>query len=783
MNNLRKKVLMMTMAAVTLSAIAQQPVDYVNPIIGTNGMGHTFPGACTPFGWVQLSPDTDTIPHNINGAYQKNAYEYCAGYQYRDKTIVGFSHTHLSGTGHSDLGDILLMPAVGDVKLNPGRADYPEEGYRSRFDHATEKAVPGYYEVILDDYGIKAQLTATQRTGIHKYTFPKGKDGHLILDLVHGIYNYDGKVLWANLRVENDTLLTGYRITNGWARTNYTYFAISLSQPIKDYGYKDKEKVLYNGFWRRFKLEKNFPEITGRKIVAYFNFETAKDPELVVKVALSAVSTEGAVKNLRAEASGKSFEQLAEAARTDWNSELKHFEIEGTPDQKAMFYTSLYHTMINPSVYMDVDGSYRGLDHNIHRAEGFTNYTIFSLWDTYRAEHPFLNLVKPGRNADMVESMIKHEQQSVHGMLPIWSLMGNENWCMSGYHAVSVLADAITKGVFSNVDEALAAMVSTSTVPYYEGIADYMKLGYIPLDKSGTAASSTLEYAYDDWCIYKLAKELKRPKKEINLFAKRAMNYKNLFDKESKLMRGRNEDGTFQSPFSPLKWGDAFTEGNSWHYTWSVFHDPQGLIDLMGGKEMFVTMMDSVFAVPPVFDDSYYGQVIHEIREMTVMNMGNYAHGNQPIQHMIYLYDYAGQPWKAQYWLRQVMDRMYTPGPDGYCGDEDNGQTSAWYVFSALGFYPVCPGTDEYIIGAPLFKKATLHFENGNSLVIDAPNNSKKNFYVNSMNVNGTDYTKNYLRHEELFKGGIIKVDMSNQPNMNRGTKEEDMPYSFSKEQ
>ena len=783
MNKMKKKVLMMTMAAVTLSAVAQQPVDYVNPIIGTNGMGHTFPGACTPFGWVQLSPDTDTIPHNVNGAYQKNAYEYCAGYQYRDKTIVGFSHTHLSGTGHSDLGDILLMPAVGDVKLNPGRADHPEEGYRSRFDHATEKATPGYYEVMLDDYGIKAQLTATQRTGVHKYTFPKGKDGHLILDLVHGIYNYDGKVLWANLRVENDTLLTGYRITNGWARTNYTYFAISLSQPIKDYGYKDKEKVLYNGFWRRFKLEKNFPEITGRKIVAYFNFETAKDPELVVKVALSAVSTEGAVKNLRAEASGKSFEQLAEAARTDWNNELDHFEIEGTPDQKAMFYTSLYHTMINPSVYMDVDGSYRGLDHNIHQAKGFTNYTIFSLWDTYRAEHPFLNLVKPERNADMVESMIKHEQQSVHGMLPIWSLMGNENWCMSGYHAVSVLADAITKGVFSNVDEALSAMVSTSTVPYYEGVADYMKLGYIPLDKSGTAASSTLEYAYDDWCIYKLAKELKRPKKEINLFAKRAMNYKNLFDKESKLMRGRNEDGTFQSPFSPLKWGDAFTEGNSWHYTWSVFHDPQGLIDLMGGKEMFVTMMDSVFAVPPVFDDSYYGQVIHEIREMTVMNMGNYAHGNQPIQHMIYLYDYAGQPWKAQYWLRQVMDRMYTPGPDGYCGDEDNGQTSAWYVFSALGFYPVCPGTDEYIVGAPLFKKATLHFENGNSLVIDAPNNSKKNFYVNSMNVSGTDYTKNYLRHEELFKGGIIKVDMSNQPNMNRGTKEEDMPYSFSKEQ
>ena len=336
-----------------------QPVDYVNPIIGTKWYGTYLSRCLHTFWWVQLSPDTDTIPHNIDGAYQKT-YEYCAGYQYRDKTIVGFSHTHLSGTGHSDLGDILLMPVVGELRLNPGRAENPGEGYRSRFSHATEKATPGYYEVMLDDYGIKAQLTATQRTGIHKYTFPKGKDGHLILDLAHGIYNYDGKVLWTNLRVENDTLLTGYRITNGWARTNYTYFAISLSQPIKDYGYKDKEKVLYNGFWRRFNLETNFPEITGRKIVAYFNFDTADEPELIVKVALSAVSTEGAIRNLRAEASGKSFEQLAEAARTDWNNELDHFEIEGTADQKAMFYTSLYHTMINPSVYMDVDGQYRG---------------------------------------------------------------------------------------------------------------------------------------------------------------------------------------------------------------------------------------------------------------------------------------------------------------------------------------------------------------------------------------------------------------------------------------
>ena len=384
----------------------------------------------------------------------------------------------------------------------------------------------------------------------------------------------------------------------------------------------------------------------------------------------------------------------------------------------------------------------------------------------------------------MQEGLINTYKES--GFFPEWASPGHRG-CMVGNNSASVLVDAYMKGVKVDDIKTLYEGLLHGTENVHPQVSStgrlgheyYNKLGYVPYDvKINENAARTLEYAYDDWCIYKLAKELKRPKKEISLFAKRAMNYKNLFDKESKLMRGRNTDGTF----SPLKWGDAFTEGNSWHYTWSVFHDPQGLIDLMGGKKEFITMMDSVFAVPPVFDESYYGQVIHEIREMTVMNMGNYAHGNQPIQHMIYLYDYAGQPWKAQYWLRQVMDRMYTPGPDGYCGDEDNGQTSAWYVFSALGFYPVCPGTDEYIIGAPLFKKATLHFENGNSLVIDAPNNSKKNFYINSMSFNGTDYTKNYLRHGDLFNGGTIKVDMSNKPNQDRGTKEEDMPYSFSKE-
>ena len=583
------KTFIILLTAATLQVAAQQPADYVNPIIGTNGMGHTFPGACTPIELIQLSPHTETIPHNVDGRYQGKAYEYCAGYQYSDSTIVGFSHTHLSGTGHSDLGDILLMPATGSPKLTPGRAATPNEGYRSRYDHATEKSTPGYYEVTLADHGIRVQLTATQRVGIHKYTFPWGEAGHLVLDLTHGIYNYNGKVLWANLRVENDTLLTGYRITNGWARTNYTYFAISLSQPIRDYGYRDLEPVKYNGFWRRFKLEKNFPEITGRKIVSYFHFDTRQNSELVVKVALSAVSTEGAQKNMRAAAAGKSYEQLTAEASESWNRELRHFTVEGTADQKAMFYTSLYHTMINPSVYMDVDGQYRGLDHNIHRADRFTNYTIFSLWDTYRALHPFLNLVKPDRNADMVKSMIAHARQSVHGMLPVWSLMGNENWCMSGYHGVSAVSDALVKDVLKGeTDEALKAMVSTSTVPYYEGVADYIKLGYIPLEKSGTAASSTLEYAYDDFTIYRAA--LKAGHRELaDVYRKRALNYRNLYDPSIGFARPRLADGSFKQEFDVLQtYGEGFIEGNSWNFSFHVPHDVLGLMQVMGGEQLFM---------------------------------------------------------------------------------------------------------------------------------------------------------------------------------------------------
>lgn len=770
----KKTKMMMAMAAFSIAAIAQRPADYVNPIIGTNGMGHTFPGACSPFGLIQLSPDTDTIPHNVNGKYQSKAYEYCAGYQYSDKTIVGFSHTHLSGTGHSDLGDILIMPATGDLKLNPGRAEKPDEGYRSRFEHSTEKVAPGYYEVMLKDYNIKAQLTATPRVGIHKYTFPNGENGHLILDLVHSIYNYDGKVLWSTMRVENDTLVTGYRITNGWARTNYTYFAISFSQPIVNYGYTDKEKVVYNGFWRRFQLEKNFPEINGRKIVAYLNFNTAKDSELTVKVALSPVSMDGALKNLRAEASGRDFNQIAEAVRTDWNDELKRFEIQGTNDQKTMFYTSLYHTMINPSVYMDVDGQYRGLDHNIHKADGFTNYTIFSLWDTYRAEHPFLNLIAPKRNSDMVESMIKHQQQSVHGMLPVWSLMGNENWCMSGYHAVSVLADAITKKAFTNVDEALKAMVSTSTVPYYEGMTDYIKLGYIPYDRSGTAASSTLEYAYDDWTIYYTA--LKAGKTDIaETYRKRALNYRNIYDKNIGFARPRYADGSFKKEFDALQtYGEGFIEGNSWNFSFHVPHDVYGMIDLMGGEKGFIDKLDKLFNMH--LPEKYYA----DNEDITIDGLvGGYVHGNEPSHHIPYLYAWTSQPWKTQYWVRYILNKMYKNNINGLGGNDDCGQMSAWYLFSVMGFYPVCPGTDQYVLGAPYLPYIKMQLPNGKTLEIKAPGVSDKNCYVHSLKINGKPYDKRYITHNDLMEGGVMEYKMSSSPAKKRGLSRADRPYSM----
>lgn len=751
--------LCIALLAATLSVAAQS--EFVNPFIGTDGMGHTFPGACVPFGIVQLSPDTDTIPHNVNGIYQPEVYGYCAGYRYSDPTIVGFSHTHLSGTGHSDLGDILIIPTTGPLKLNPGTADNPDSGYRSRFSHSTEKATPGYYEVELDDYGVTARLTATERTGVHSYAFPENAENQrIILDLNHGIYNYDGKTLWASVRVENDTLLTGYRITNGWARTNYVYFAISLSKPVKNYGYRDMEPVKYAGFWRKFPVNSNFPEMAGRKPVAYFEFDSSDSDPLEVRVALSGVSTAGALENLRAEASGRSFDEIHAAATERWNHELAVAQVDGTTDQKAMFYTSLYHTMINPSVYMDVNGQYRGLDGNIHTADGFTNYTIFSLWDTYRAEHPLMMLLKPQRARDMAVSMLKHYEQSVHGLLPVWSHMANDNWCMSGYHAVSVLSDAMAKGADLDADKVLEAMQSTSNVGYLDGLSDYITMGYVPFEHSSTATSTTLEYAYDDWAIHSAALRASRPELAV-LYASRAMNYRNVYDRELGFSRPRMADGSFKPDFDILQTsGEGYIEGNSQNFSFHVPHDVAGIIDLMGGNDAFIRKLDELFTAE--LPARYYADN-EDVTEECII--GGYVHGNEPSHHIPYLYAWTSEPWKTQPRVREIMNKMYRNDIHGLGGNDDCGQMSAWHIFTAMGFYPVCPGTDQYVLGAPYLPFISLTLDNGNTLEIKADGVSDKRCYVKAVRLNGKPLNRTFVTHSELMAGGTLEFVMDTKPN------------------
>lgn len=761
---------------INTSLLAQKnKLDYVNPMIGTVKMGHTFPGACVPHGIVQLSPDTDTIPHNVNGVYQKDAYKYCAGYQHDDNTIVGFSHTHFSGTGHSDLGDLLVIPVTGDLKFNPGTADNPDSGYRSRFSHATEKATPGYYEVVLDDYKVKVQLTATERVGVHKYTYPQGEIQKLLLDLTHGIYNYDGKVLWSSLRVENDTLLTGCRITNGWSRENHVYFAISLSKPIRNYGYVEKEKPAYVGFWRKFDRHNNFPEIAGRKVVCHFEFGADNPSPLIMKVALSAVSTEGALKNLNAEAKDKSFEIIATEAAYKWDKELSVIEAEGSEDAKTMLYTSLYHTMINPCVYMDIDGRYRGIDQNIHQADGFTNYTVFSVWDTYRALHPLFNLLNRSRSKDIIYSMLAHYDQSVHKALPVWSHMGNENWCMIGYHSVSVLADAINKELNIPQEKALEAMINSSNVEYYDNTDDYKKLGYVPFDKNGNGSSITLEYAYDDWTIYRTAQAMGNLSVMDN-YRKRAINYQNVFDPELQFVRARKSDGTWKTPFNLLNThGEGFIEGNSWNYSFYVPHDVKGLIEHMGGDKQFVQRLDSIFTMH--LPDEFFEHTEDVTREGV---MGNYVHGNEPSHHIPYLYAWTSQPWKTQYHVREIMNRMYRNAIDGLCGNDDCGQMSAWYIFTAMGFYPVCPGSDQYILGAPYLPYMKVKLDDGKYLEIKANKVSDKIRYVKSVILNGKPYSKNYITYNDIKDGAIFEFEMSSKPNKKRGLPAEDKPYSLS---
>ncbi len=732
------------------------PVEYVNPLMGTQSTfelstGNTYPAIARPWGMNFWTPQTGKMGNGWT-------------YMYTANKIRGFKQTHQPSPWINDYGQFSLMPVVG-------KPVFDEEQRASWFSHKGEIAKPYYYKVYLAEHDVVTEITPTERAAMFRFTFPESNDSYMVIDAFdRGSYI---KIIPEKNRI------IGYTTRNsGGVPENFkNFFIVEFEKPFT-----------YNVLFADGIMNESIKEKTAGHTGAVIGFKTKKGEIVHAKVASSFISFEQAEINLK-ELGNDSFDTLVGKGKEAWNKVLGTIKVEGgNLDQYRTFYSCMYRSLLFPRKLHEIDANGNVVHYSPYNGKvlpGFM-YTDTGFWDTFRCLFPFLNLMFPSVNKEIQEGLINTYKES--GFFPEWASPGHRD-CMVGNNSASVLVDAYMKGVKVDDLETLYKGLIHGTENVHPKVRStgrwgheyYNKLGYVPYDvKINENAARTLEYAYNDWCIYTIAKELKRPKKEIDLFAKRAMNYKNLFDKETSLMRGKNENGVFQSPFSPLKWGDAFTEGNSWHYTWSVFHDPQGLIDLMGGKKNFVQMLDSVFAVPPLYDDSYYGFPIHEIREMTVMNMGNYAHGNQPIQHMIYMYNYAGEPWKAQYWLREVMNRMYTPGPDGYCGDEDNGQTSAWYVFSALGFYPVCPGTDEYVMGAPLFKKATVAFENGNKLIINAPDNNDKNRYIESVSFNGLQNSKTYLKHDDLHKGGELIIKMSDKPNVNRGVNIEDFPYSFS---
>ncbi|MBK8951716.1 MAG: GH92 family glycosyl hydrolase [Chitinophagaceae bacterium] len=746
----------------SLAKSQQNLIRYVNPLIGTKKMGHTFPGATVPFGSVQLSPDTDTIPYAINGNYTGTVYKYCAGYQYDDPTIAGFSHTHFSGTGHSDLGDFLIMPTAGKLQLNPGTAAEPEAGYRSAYSHSTEVAEPNYYKVLLEDHNILAELTATTRTGMHQYTFPAVDSAHIIFDLTHGIYNYDGKNVWTFIRLENDTLLTGYKQTNGWARTRTVYFAMSFSKPVLSYGFIGAKTSVYRGFWRRFEQNKNFPEMAAAEVKAHFDFKMKEGEKLKIKFALSPVSSANALQNMLIENPGWNFEQVKNDGQQQWNNELSKITVDAlNKDDLVNFYTAMYHSFLGPTVYMDVNNEYKGLDQNMHRAEGFTNYTTFSLWDTYRALHPLFIIIQPGRNTDMIQSMLAHQQQSVHKMLPVWSHYANENWCMSGYHGVTVIADAVAKGNTGfDMNKALEACISTSNTSYYDGLGHYIRNGYVAEDKRpGTSVSTTLEYAFDDWAIAQAAKKL--GKDEIYAtYMKRSENWRNVYDSSVGFMRPRLSNGAFRKDFDVLSThNQGFIEGNAWNFSLFVPQNPVGLISRMGGSKKFVTHLDSLFTMH--LPDKFFEETEDITRDGII---GNYVHGNEPSHHVAYLYNFTHQPWKTQDKVRMILKNQYKPTVDGLGGNDDCGQMSAWYIFSSLGFYPFAPGSDEYQLGSPSIKSAALKFENGNTFFIETVNQSDNNVYVSKILLNGVTVNKHSIRHQDIMNGGKLVFYMSEKP-------------------
>jgi len=741
----------------SIQAQKLQPVDYVSTLVGTDSEyilsnGNTYPAIALPWGMNFWTPVTGK---KGNGwIYSYDAYK-----------ISGFKQTHQPSPWIGDYGQFSLFPLTGELKIR-------DEERASWFSHKSETAKPYYYKVYLADYDVTNEITPTERAAMFRFTFPENEQSYVLVDA------FDRGSYVKLIPSENKVI--GYTTRNsGSVPKNFkNYFVIVFDKPF-----------VKSAVWSKDHLVDGVSELQDIHVGAAIQFKTKKGEQICARVASSFISYEQAERNMK-ELGNDSFDEVKDKGEAIWNKELSRIAIEGgTDDQIETFYSCLYRVLLFPRKFYELNEKGEVVHYSPYNGKILPGYmfTDNGFWDTFRAVFPFFNLMYPSLNEKIQAGLVNAYKES--GWLPEWASPGHRN-CMIGSNSATLIADAYLKGCRGYDIETLYEAVlknSENEGPMHSvgryGVDYYNKLGYIPYNVGiNENIARTLEYAFADFCIYQLGKALGKPEKEIEIFSSRSQNYRNVFDKETNLMRGRNKDGIFQSPFSPFKWGDAFTEGNSWHYTWSVFHDVQGLIDIMGGKDNFISVLDSVFIVPPIFDDSYYGRVIHEIREMQIMNMGNYAHGNQPIQHVTYLFNYAGQPWKTQYWVREVMNRLYTSDPDGYCGDEDNGQTSAWYVFSAMGFYPVCPAIDEYVIGAPLFKKITLSLENGKIIEINAPANSIENPYVQTIDFDGKAYSKNYFNYSKLIKGATINFEMGDQPNKNRGTKESDFPYSFSKD-
>ncbi len=751
---------LLTVASLTAKAAVTpaEPVDYVSTLVGTESKfelstGNNYPAVAMPWGMNFWMPQTGKMGNGW-------AYVYSA-----DK-IRGFKQTHQPSPWINDYGQFSILPITG-------KPEFDQDKRASWFSHKAEIATPYYYRVYLADYDVVAELAPTERACAMRFTYPESDKSFVVVDA------FD-KGSYVKILPEKQ-MIVGYTTKNsGGVPGNFkNFFVVKFDKPFT-----------YKAAVADGTVGEGKTEATCNHAGAIIGFQTKRGEAVNVQVASSFISEEQALRNL-GELKDGCFDRIKAEGRKTWNNVLGKIEIEDQNiDHKRTFYSCLYRSVLFPRSFFEYDAQGKVVHYSPYNGKVLPGYmfTDTGFWDTFRCLFPLLNVMYPSMNTKMQEGLVNAYKES--GFLPEWASPGHRG-CMVGNNSASIVADAYLKGLRGYDAEELWKAVVHGANNVHPTVSStgrlgheyYNTLGYVPYDvKINENVARTLEYAYDDWCIYKFGKALGKSEKELKPFLARAYNYKNVFDPETKLMRGRNKDGKFQTPFSPLKWGDAFTEGNSWHYTWSVFHDPQGLINLMGGKQNFNQMLDSVFNVPPLFDDSYYGGVIHEIREMQIMNMGNYAHGNQPVQHMIYLYGYSGQPWKTQYWIREVMDKLYNAHPDGYCGDEDNGQTSAWYVFSAMGFYPVCPGSNQYVLGVPYFDKLTLHLENGKTVNITANGNTNATRYVNSMTLNGAAYNHNYLNHSVLTNGADIVFNMSATPNMERGTLAEDAPYSFTNE-